>query len=87
MYMSYCRFEGTEMELNACIGTVCEHINEEAQCEVSDREIECFKRMVHLFVDFLNDAELLAEDGDLDEVALDDICDKMREKWDYEEDY
>lgn len=75
------------MELNACIGTVCEHINEEAQSEVSDREIECFKRMVHRFVDFLNDAELLAEDGDLDEVALDDICDKMREKWDYEEEY
>lgn len=31
---------------------------------------------------------VLDESGEVDEVALEDICDKMRQKWDYdEEDY
>lgn len=75
------------MELSACLGDVCEHINEESECEVSDHEIEHFRQMVYLFVDFLNDAELLTEGGEVDEVALDEICDKMRKKWDEEEEY
>ena len=76
-YMSYCRFEGTHHELSACINEVYEHINEEAEYEVSRGEIEYFKWMVHDFVDMLNEAQILDEDGEVDENMLDEVCKKM----------
>ena len=86
MYMSYCRFEGTKMELAACLGEVNEHLEEAAEYKVSDNEIRCFRRMVEDFVDFLHDACLLDECGDLDHEALDEVCDMMGRSY-AEEDY
>jgi len=79
MYMSYCRFEGTRYELNACIGDVEEHINEEAEYPVSESEIEHFKKMLHDFYEFIYETEILTDDGELDEEMIEAICQKMRE--------
>lgn len=78
MYMSYCRFEGTNAELGACLTDVEEHIYEEAEYEISDHEIDHFKRMVENFVSFLDQHELLDEYGELDEDKLDAICESMK---------
>ena len=85
MYMSYCRFEGTYQELRACLGDVEEHVNEEAEYEVSDREIQHFRNLVELFHDFLCNMELLDEDGDLDMDALDSVCEAMAKRYGGEE--
>lgn len=50
MYMSYCKFEGTRMELNSCLNTVEEHVNHEAEYAVSENEINNFQQMVIDFV-------------------------------------
>lgn len=81
-YMSYCRFEGTLHELRACIADVQEHIDEEARYEVSDSEIEKFKIMVHEFVEFLNENQII--DADINEAVLDDVAQAM-EKGDEED--
>lgn len=78
MYMSYCRFEGTKQELNACIYEVMEHINGEAEYEVSEDEIRCFRMMVYNMIDFLQGAELLNEDGELDAQKLEEVCEAMK---------
>ena len=78
MYMSYCRFEGTEAELNACLDEVNEHIYEEAEYEVSDREIQHFRQIVERFVEFMDEHELLDEYGELDNSRLDEICEAMK---------
>lgn len=78
MYMSYCRHEGTLAELRICLGDAQEHINEEAEYSVSDKEIDCFKKMVAEFYEFLCETELLDNNGELDEEVLDLICAKMR---------
>lgn len=78
MYMSYCRFEGTKQELNACIAEVEEHIYQEAEYEVSDHEIRHFRQMVETFVSFLDEHQLLDEYGELDEDKLDEICESMK---------
>lgn len=88
MYMSYCRFEGTQMELNACLGEVYDHLNEEAEYEVyevSEREIDCFREMIYDFINFLNDTEILDENGEVNEEMLDDVCDAMRKSFSVEE--
>ena len=79
MYMSYCRFDGTLGELRCCLNEVTDHINEEAEDDVSDHEIKCFKSMVYEFVDFLNSAELLDSEGEIDEDVLELVCKKMKE--------
>lgn len=75
--MSYCRFEGTNHELRACLADVEEHINEEAEYEVSDTEIRQFRKMVERFYEFMVETEILDEHGELDEEVLDSICEKM----------
>lgn len=80
-YMSYCRFEGTLHELRACMADVDEHVNEEAEYEVSDREIKCFKDMIYEVVGWLNDQCLLDEYGDVDEEQLDTICEAMEKSY------
>lgn len=85
MYMSYCRFEGTHQELKACLSDVEEHVNEEAEYEVSDREINHFRSMVEDFVGWLNDMALLDEDGDIDRDALDQVCEAMAKRYEQEE--
>lgn len=77
MYMSYCRFEGTRRELEACLQEVEEHVNEEAEYEVSDHEIAHFKKMIVDFVGWLNDMCLLDGDGELDGDELDRVCESM----------
>lgn len=77
MYMSYCRFEGTRAELNACLGVVEKHVNGEAEYPVSENEIANFQYMVKDFVTWLHDMALLDDEGYLDEDALNDICDSM----------
>jgi hypothetical protein len=79
--MSYCRFEGTYAELRACISEVEDHVNEEAEYEVSDREIRQFREMVEYFHSFLCDNELLDEFGDLDTVQLDKVCEAMSKSY------
>lgn len=78
MYMSYCRFEGTSAELRACLSDVDEHVNGEAEYEVSDREINQFRNMVEYFVGWLNDQCLLDEDGDLNYDELEQVCEAMK---------
>ena len=77
MYMNYCKFEGTLAELNACIADVEGHVNEDAQYPVSAREIDCFRLLVETVANFLADAELLGEYGEIDSVRLDEICEAM----------
>lgn len=77
MYMSYCRFEGTKAELRACLGEAQEHINGEAEYEVSAREIDCFRDIVNDLFDFLNDNCLIDEYGMIDQEALDEVCEAM----------
>lgn len=85
MYMSYCRHEGTMQELRACLADADEHINEEAEYEVSDREIKCFRNMVEEFADWLANNELLDEYGELDSDKLDEICEAMRKSYGQED--
>lgn len=87
MYMSYCRYEGTRMELQVCLENATEHINGEAEDAVSDREIEWFRRMVGEFAEWLQDMALLDENGYLDEDALDEICESMKHTCEDEEEY
>lgn len=77
MYMSYCRFEGTRAELNACMDVVQEHYNEEAEYEVSDREITEFKKMIYEVVDFLQNTEIIDDEGEIDNEQLDRVCEMM----------
>ncbi len=77
MYMSYCRFEGTQQELQACFSAVEEHVNGEAEYAISDREICCFKKMIEEVAEFLYDNDLLDEYGEVNATALDDICESM----------
>ena len=76
--MSYCRHEGTLAELRACLADAEEHVNGEAEYEVSDREIDCFKKMVDTFVEWLQDNDLLDEDNGLNWDVLNEICDSMK---------
>ena len=85
MYMSYCRFEGTRHELGACIGEVYDHINEEAEYEISDNEIRNFRQMVNSFLELLNDAGILTEYAEINEEALDQVCEKMAQSFGGEE--
>ena len=78
MYMSYCRFEGTDAELRACLNDVDKHVNGEAEYAVSDSEIHHFRRMVDNFAAWICDMNLLDEDGCLDEDVLDEICEAMK---------
>ncbi len=84
-YMSYCRYEGTYSELRACLNDVEEHVNKEAEYEVSDHEIQHFRNMVEYFHDFLCNMELLDEDGNLDDDALDAVCEAMAKSYEEEE--
>ena len=77
MYMNYCKFEGTLAELNVCIADVEAHVNEDAQYPVSAREIDCFRLLVETVANFLADAELLGEYGEIDINRLDEICEAM----------
>jgi hypothetical protein len=79
-YMSYCRQEGTFEELRCCMADVDDHIRGEAEYEISDREISCFRKMVNEFVWFLNEYELIDEFGDVDNLRLDEICELMAKK-------
>lgn len=85
MYMSYCRFEGTRSELAACLGEVEDHINEDAEYAISDQEIEHFRRMVKMFVEFLQELEILDEEGELDKEVLDIVCKSMAQGYEKEE--
>jgi hypothetical protein len=85
MYMSYCRFEGTRRELAVCLNEVIDHVNEEAEYEVSDPEIRHFKNMIVNFVDFLHDMCLLDDDGYLDREELDKVCQAMAKSYKEEE--
>ena len=86
MYMSYCKFEGTLMELQSCLNTVEEHVNGEAEYPVSENEINNFQQMVTDFVGWLHDMALLDDEGYLDEDALNDVCDDMAKVKEDEED-
>ncbi|MBP5311883.1 MAG: hypothetical protein J6112_03510 [Clostridia bacterium] len=75
--MSYCRHEGTRMELAVCLQDAEEHVNGEAEYAVSEREIEHFRRMVEGFYYWMRDMELIDDDGNLNEHGLDDVCTAM----------
>ena len=85
MNMSYCRQENTYAALRECLCDVEEHVNEEAPYEVSRREIREFRNMVEYFHEFLCNMELLDEDGNLDNEALDRVCEAMAKSYDEEE--
>lgn len=85
MYMSYCRFEGTRSELAACLSEVEDHINLEAEYEVSEKEINHFRRMVKMFVEFLQEQEIIDEEGELDKEVLDRVCESMAHGYEEED--
>ena len=87
MYMSYCRFEGTLAELRACMSEVYDHVNEEAEYEVSDREINYFRQMVEEFSTFMTDLGITDCYGDLDNAKLDKVCEQMAQSFGEEEEY
>ena len=86
MYMSYCRYEGTLSELRACLADADEHYCEEAEYEVSECEIEYFRKMVECFCDWCAEKSLIDEYGDVDREKLDEICDSMRKSYCGEDD-
>ena len=86
MYMSYCKYEGTAAELRRCLGDADDHINEEAQYTVSENEIKHFRRMVTDFYEWMEQNDLLTNDGELDEERLDYICETMKQATDEEYD-
>ena len=86
MYMNYCRYEGTLHELRACMEDVREHYSEEAEYEVSDREIENFKMLVCEFHEFMVDMDLLDNYGDLNREKIDEIADYMSRSYGEDED-
>lgn len=65
------------MELQACFDAVNDHVNGEAEYAISDREIYNFKRMVGDIAEFLRENDLLDEDGEINQTALDDACAAM----------
>ena len=75
--MSYCRQENTFAALRECLDDIYEHVNEEAEYAVSDREIQNFRNMVECFHAFLLEMDLLDENGDLINEALDEVCEAM----------
>lgn len=75
--MSYCRHYNTRLALSECIEDAQEHIDGVAECAVSDEEVWAFRKMVGEFYDFLNEAGLLNEFGELDEEKLDEVCEQM----------
>ena len=79
MYMSYCRYEGTLQELRACIADVEDHVNQEAEWPVRDREVEAFRNLVHEMHEFMVNVEILDSYGDIDEESLDCVCKLMKE--------
>ena len=81
MYMSYCRFEGTRAEMRACIDVVEDHINEEAEYEVSENEIDQFRSIVNDMVTFLRENDIIDYDTEVDENALEKVCESMRHCW------
>ena len=85
MYMSYCRFEGTHQELKACLADVDEHIMEDAEYETSENEVRHFRDMVMDFFGWMQDNELITEEGELDEDQLGGICQAMRKAYSEEE--
>lgn len=68
------------MELQSCFDTVNDHVNGDADCAISEREIYNFKRMIDEIAEFLRENDLLDEDGEINQTALDDICNFMREE-------
>lgn len=74
------------MELNACLADAEEHMNGEAEYEVSNSEIHHFERMVEDLVDWLHDMCLLDDDGNLDRDELKKLTDAMRHGVEYDED-
>lgn len=84
-YMSYCRFEGTKHELAICLGEVQAHIDKEARYEVSENEIEYFKDMVYDFIEFCRDNNIIKNVTEINKEVLKQVCDKMRESYDEEE--
>lgn len=78
MYMSYCRHEGTFSELKACLADADEHMCEEAEYPVSDREIKHFQNMVEYFFNWCDESGLIDEYGELKYDRLEEICESMR---------
>ena len=87
MYMSYCRNEGALAEMRACLDNAQLHACQEAEHEVSEREIGCFKTMVTEFYNWIINMELVDEYGELDEDALNQLCEDMRHGYTEDEDY
>lgn len=65
------------MELQACFEAVEEHVNGEAEYSISEREIYNFKRMIGDIAEFLYNNDLLDENGEINQTALDDVCAAM----------
>ena len=81
MYMSYCRFEGTHQELRACLADVDDHLMEDAEYKVSDGEINHFRQMVTDFFYWMQDNCLITADGELDDTALEGVCESMSKSY------
>ena len=69
------------VELKACLADVDEHLAEMAEYEVSEDEVDHFRDMVMDFFGWMQDNELITEDGELDEDQLDGICQAMRKAY------
>jgi hypothetical protein len=80
--MSYCRYAGTCHELSACLDDVEEHINKEAEYEVSESEIDYFTSLVRLFYGFMVDNGLIDYDSELNEGRLAEIAETMKHRYD-----
>ena len=71
--------------MKACLADVDEHIMEDAEYETSENEVRHFLDMVMDFFGWMNDNELITEDGELDEDQLGGICQAMRKAYSEEE--
>ena len=64
---------------------VREHVNEEAEYEVSNNEIRHFRQMIEEVASFMYDMELLDEYGEIDENKLDEVCEAMGKSYEEQE--
>ena len=75
MNMSYCRFRNTRNDLRDCINALSERNIS------SDEEKRAAKEIINMMLDFLNDEDLLDDEGNLNEETLDNIIEQCDEEY------
>lgn len=71
------KFETTRHELGKCMTQVRSTLNSDSHADVSDLEVYHFNRMIHECIDFLRETKIMDHFGIIDEVRLNEICNRL----------